>query len=77
MLLEEAIMLPVIIGLVEVVKRVGLSSKWSPIAAILISIGFGLLGTYVSTFDLIVEGIITGLTAVGLYSGARATLKTK
>lgn len=65
------VVVPIVVGLTEVVKRLGLPSKFSP----LVSIGFGLvialLMQGVSTLTVL-AGIIYGLSAAGLYSGTKA-----
>lgn len=68
------VLVPVVLGVVEAIKRAGLSSRW----AALVSIALGILGAWAlggfSSLN-IVEGIIAGLTASGLWSGVRATAK--
>ena len=69
-----AIVVPVIIALVSIIKGVGMDSKYAPILAILLGIAFLLSGGEGTTFMKIFEGILAGLSASGLYSGAKATL---
>jgi uncharacterized membrane protein YgaE (UPF0421/DUF939 family) len=66
--------LAITIALVEVAKLLGLKSKYAPIVAILIGIGTSFLGSLQIGIDLIIPGIVIGLTACGLYSGTKATL---
>lgn len=65
--MEFAIVLPVVIGLVEAIKRAGLSSRYSPIVSILL----GVVLMYLFGGD-IWEGLLAGLSASGLYSGVKA-----
>jgi hypothetical protein len=69
-----AIAVPVIIALVSAIKGVGLDSKYAPIVSILLGISFMAGGGEGTIFMKIFEGIIAGLSASGLYSGAKATL---
>lgn len=65
----------IIVGLVEAIKRTGyLTSKWSAIVAIIIGVAYFLATGEADVTGNVIEGIISGLTAAGLYSGARATL---
>lgn len=70
----------VIVGLVELAKGQNMPSRYAPVVAV----GLGLLFATLARLDdptigtwLQVElfGLITGLSASGLYSGARATLE--
>lgn len=65
----ELLTIPAIVALVEALKRSGMNSKYAPIVAIIVGIGFGLaLGDWVG-------GLILGLSASGLYSGAKKVLE--
>lgn len=68
----------VVLGLVEVAKRLGLREKYCP----LLSLFFGLLislGYYFynqnTWYEAVIIGLIVGLSAVGLYSGAKETVQ--
>ena len=65
---------PVILGLVRVVKQVGLPSRFVPLASIAIGIGLVAL-TGVAWQAFVVQGIIAGLAASGLWSGSKATIQ--
>ncbi len=68
------VLIPVILGIVQSFKMVGLKSKWAP----LVSIVLGVLGAFVLggfTGAAVLGGIVAGLSSSGLYSGARATAK--
>lgn len=68
--------IPLLIGILEVFKKVGLKEKYIPIfsVALGIFIGIGLFGNGDLKVGL-VQGIFIGLSAVGLYSGTKNTLE--
>lgn len=64
----ELLSIPAIIALVEALKHSGMNSKYAPIIAILIGVGYGFaLGDWMA-------GLVLGLAASGLYSGVKKTL---
>lgn len=65
---------PLIVGLVELLKGIGLPNKFSALVAALIGILIGIV--YVSPEDIprgILTGLSFGLMASGLYSGTKNT----
>lgn len=65
-----------IVAIIEVLKMLGLSKKYAPIAAVTLGLVFSLsLAFYGEAvhYSAAVRGIIAGLSAVGLYSGAKNT----
>lgn len=66
--------IPITVGLVAIVKGVGLPSKYAPIASILVGVGLVALTTVVWQV-VIAQGIIVGLAASGLWSGTKATFQ--
>lgn len=70
---EFLLLVPIVIGLVEVVKKY-MADRYAPLFALL----FGLVGAFgLSGFssDVALQGIVIGLTSIGLYSGTTNTLK--
>ena len=68
--------LAIVIGLVEALKRIAGESRFAPLFALLIGIAISFLVT--PAFEIreaILQGIIYGLSASGLYSGAKAIRK--
>lgn len=72
------LVVPLIIGLVEVAKRSGLPASWS--APLAIALGLALRLSYqlavgpgdpVHWLDALVQGLALGLAASGLYSGVK------
>lgn len=68
--------IPLLIGLLEVFKRLGLNERYIPIFSVVLGIGTGI--ALFAEGDMatgIVQGIYIGLSAVGLYSGTKNTLE--
>lgn len=68
-----AISIAIVIGLTEVVKRLGLPKKVLPAFAVVLGAGISMMVDGVTT-TAILGGIIVGLTSQGLYSGTKATI---
>ena len=66
---------PVIIGLVEVFKKI-IPSKFAPLISVVLGMGVVVLFAG-GRFDIQIAlvGIMTGLSASGLYSGSGATVE--
>ena len=65
---------PLIVGLVELVKKLGLPSKFCPVVGVVLGVVIGIV--YISPTDItkgILVGASLGLSAVGLYSGTKNT----
>jgi len=73
-MLEAGLVGAVLVGLVEAIKRTGwVSSRYSALVSILLGvIVFGFNGGF--NVEPILNGVIAGLTASGLYSGTKATI---
>ena len=71
-MIESTVLVAIIIGVTEAVKRTGqLPSKYAAIFAIFI----GVIVMLFSGGDVVTnifEGVIAGLTSAGLYSGGKA-----
>lgn len=68
----DVMLIPLIIGLVQVLKTLGLRKKFLPLASVIFGIAGGVF--YVYPDDLkggIIVGIMLGLSASGLYSGTK------
>ena len=61
-----------VLGLTEVVKRLGLPRKMLPLFAVVLGAGVAMLASGVTT-TAILNGIVAGLSSMGLYSGTKAT----
>lgn len=66
----QFVIIPIIIGIVEVVKRAGLPIKFSPLVSLALGLFFGFV--FLDTFpESLIIGLIIGLSATGLYSGSK------
>ncbi len=74
MAVYDVLIVPFIVGIVELVKKLGLPSKFCPVVSVILGVIIGLV--YISPNDIaqgILVGASLGLSAVGLYSGTKNT----
>jgi len=67
----------VIVGVVELLKRIGLPAKLAPVVALVLGLAAGIV--YVAPGDLrqgVLMGIVLALSAMGLYSGGKSTAES-
>jgi len=76
-MLEETIILGIVVGLTEVAKRVGLVGRVVPIFAILMGIGVAFIANLGGAWDVALQGLIAGLTAIGAYEVGKTTVLGK
>lgn len=68
--------IPLLIGLLEVLKRLGVNAKYIPIISVTLGIVIGIfLFADGEIAAGIIQGIYIGLSAVGLYSGTKNTVE--
>lgn len=70
--------IPIIVGLIQVVKKFGLPSKLAPLVSLLLGMIAGFV--YLAPDNpkkAILYGLVAGLSAVGLYSGGKSTITRK
>lgn len=68
----DVAVIPIIVGLVELLKGVGLPKKWCPVASVVLGIVGGVV--YLCPSDVkmgIISGLVIGLSASGLYSSGK------
>ena len=68
--------IPLLIGILEVFKKLGVSEKHIPVISLILGIGIGI--ALFAAGDMktgVVQGIYIGLSAVGLYSGTKNTIE--
>jgi len=76
-MLEEAIILAIVVGLTEVAKRVGLVERIVPLFAIVMGIGVAFIANLGGAWDVALQGLIAGLTAIGAYEVGKTTVLGK
>jgi uncharacterized membrane protein YGL010W len=68
--------IPLVLGLVELFKRAGVSAKYSPFVAVILGV---LAGVFYISSDIkegVIIGLMLGLSASGLYSGTKNLVKS-
>ncbi len=74
----DVVLIPLIIGLVELLKRYGLKKKMLPIMAMLFGVVAGVMYVYPTNWKAgILIGLMMGLSASGLYSGGKTVVQNK
>lgn len=74
--LNETVVVPIIISIVELAKGLGLPKKFSALLALLAGALLGIFFVDPLCFRTgLIKGIVYGLTASGLYSGAKNTIE--
>lgn len=72
----DVVILPLIVGIVEIFKIAGVSKKYLPLISLVLGIVIGVV--YVTDFDWkqgILIGAMLGLSASGLYSSSKNTFE--
>ncbi len=75
MTIYDVAIIPFIVGVVELLKEIGLPSKFAAIISAVIGIIIGIV--YLSPDDIkrgVLVGLALGLAASGLYSGTKSTV---
>lgn len=62
------------LGIVELIKKIGFNSRFAPLVSLFVGIGMVFLFTKQINLGTLAIGIITGLTASGVYSGAKSVV---
>lgn len=68
--------IPLLIGVLEMLKKAGVNDKIVPVISVIAGIGIGI--ALFAAGDIktgVVQGIYIGLSAVGLYSGTKNTIE--
>lgn len=65
-------LVPLIVGLVEVAKQVGLPSRLAPALSVLLGICAGFALETSGAAEALVTGLMLGLSASGLYSAGKS-----
>lgn len=73
--MDITLAIPVIVGVVAAMKEVGLPSRWAPLSAIALGLVLYYFFSPAFMWENMFEGLIAGLSASGLWSGVKATIK--
>ena len=73
----EAVILAIVVGLTEVAKRVGLVGRIVPVFAVAMGIGVAFIANLGGAWDVALQGLIVGLTAIGAYEVGKTTVLGK
>ena len=68
--IEESLFIPLVVALVEFAKKMGLPNFWAPLLAIALGISLS-LSSGIIIFETIMNGLVIGLAAAGLYSSGK------
>jgi L-cystine uptake protein TcyP (sodium:dicarboxylate symporter family) len=74
--LYDVVIIPLIMGIVEMFKKAGVSKKLLPFIAVILGIAIGVV--YVTDFNWkqgVLVGAMLGLSASGLYSSSKNTFE--
>lgn len=67
----ELVLIPILVGLVEVIKQAGINERYIPIISIALGLIIGIIFTGLDIKEGIITGLQLGLAAIGLYSGTK------
>lgn len=70
----QAGLVPVVIGLISAMKTAGLPARVAPLVSIVLGVFGVVMLLSLPVEQEVLQGIIVGLAASGLYSGAKAQL---
>lgn len=64
------------LGITAILSQVGLATRYKALCSLVVAVGFSMIlnHTY-SDANVIINGIIAGLTASGLWSGTKNTIQ--
>jgi hypothetical protein len=75
-MMDFTLAVPIIIAVVSACKTAGMNSKLAPFLSIALGMAFMYFwGSNVTVESKLLEGLIAGLSASGIYSGVKAQLK--
>ncbi len=76
MSLNETVVIPIILAIVQLVKGLGLPKKFSALVAVVVGALIGVFFMEPQSIQIgIFKGVVYGLTASGLYSGTKNTFE--
>lgn len=72
----DVALVPATMGITEVIKSVGLPSKYAPVVSLGVGIILGVVTSPGEALRGVLTGIAIGLSASGLYSGTKALMES-
>lgn len=66
------IIIPLVTGITQAFKKSGVSKKYIPLIALVLGVTLSYIG---GVTDPIINGLVYGLSGVGLYSASKNTIK--
>ena len=76
-MMSEAIILAIVVGMTQVVKVIGLPQRIVPLFAMLVGVGVAFVANLGGNWEVVLQGVIVGLTAIGCYEVGKTTLLNK
>ena len=76
-MMSEAIILAIVVGMTQVVKVIGLRQRIVPLFALLVGVGVAFVANLGGNWEVVLQGVIVGLTAIGAYEVGKTTLLNK
>ncbi|AQR77421.1 transposase [Paenibacillus larvae] len=73
--ITDALLVAVIVGFVEISKRMGLPVRLAPVLSVILGIIAGVVYFPGDVKTSVMFGIISGLTSCGLYSAGKSAVK--
>lgn len=70
----EAIYIPLIVAVIEALKQAGAPKRYLPLISLVIGIAVVTVSDGLLTTNSVLQGAILGLSASGLYSGAKSVI---
>ena len=71
--LEQGAFVPFIIAIVQLAKMFNMPSRFAPLLAVILGVGLN-LSNGIFYVEKVIEGIIIGLSAAGLYSSTKSII---
>ncbi|MFD1444341.1 hypothetical protein [Thermoactinomyces vulgaris] len=71
----EYALIPIILGVCEVLKQLGLPNRWAPLASLALGVVAGVFFLPGNILEGVLQGLVLGLSASGLYSGPKNLIK--
>lgn len=76
-MLEEVVIIAIVIGITQVAKQLGMPNRFSPVLAIICGIGIAFVATMGGFWEVVLQGVIVGLTAAGLWDLGKVSILGK